>query len=156
MASLYEAFTGPWFSATFHWLDGLLTGVELNLPTGASTPPRSPFGQQLRQIIEHYDTGSDWPDLPLATEGLTPFRRSVLEILRTAVPRGSTITYGRLATLAGSTRAARAAGHVMATNPWPLVIPCHRVLAGNGLGGFGPGTALKLTLLTLEKALLPR
>ena len=50
----------------------------------------------------------------------------------------------------------RAVGGAMARTPWPLVYPCHRVLAGDmGIGGFGPGVELKRTLLTLEKARLP-
>lgn len=155
MTTFYETFTGPWFSATFHWNEGLLAGIRLDSPTGESMRPVSSVGPRLRHIVEHYDTAADWPDLPLSMNGLTPFRRKILEILRTRVPRGTTVSYGRLATMAGAPRAARAVGRIMATNPWPLLIPCHRVLASNGLGGFGPGRDLKVVLLTLEKVPLP-
>jgi methylated-DNA-[protein]-cysteine S-methyltransferase len=69
--------------------------------------------------------------------GISDFRRSVLETLRAQVPWGETVTYGELAALAGRPRAARAVGTVMASNPFPFVVPCHRVVASNGIGGYG-------------------
>jgi len=68
------------------------------------------------------------------------------------VPAGSTVTYGELAARAGSPGAARAVGNVMATNPMPLLVPCHRVVATDGLGGFTGGLAVKRALLRLEAA----
>jgi len=79
----------------------------------------------------------------------------VLERLR-RIPPGEVATYGQLAARAGSLRAARAVGSVMAKNPLPIVLPCHRVIASDGtLGGFAGGTkeealALKATLLRYE------
>ena len=82
--------------------------------------------------------------------GLAPFSRSVLETLR-KVPWGQTRTYGQLAEAAGQGAiAARAVGQTMGRNPLPIVIPCHRVLASDGLGGFAGGTAAKRQLLALE------
>lgn len=71
------------------------------------------------------------------------------------VPHGRTVTYGQLAELAGRPRAARAAGSACATNPLPLLVPCHRVLpASGGLGNFGfLGPRYKRRLLELEGAL---
>lgn len=158
MNSFTETFSNQWFSATFAWVDGLLTGVDLNADTRPSTQPKSPFGAELERIVAEYDRldADQWPDLPLAKGGLTPFTWNVLQNLRLHAPRGKITTYGELAALSGSPRAARAVGSVMARNPWPLVYPCHRVLTGSmGIGGFGPGIALKRTLLTLEKARLP-
>jgi len=67
------------------------------------------------------------------------------------VPRGFVTTYGRLAAAAGRPGAARAAGHALATNPFPPVVPCHRTLRADGsLGGFGGGLALKRVLLESE------
>jgi methylated-DNA-[protein]-cysteine S-methyltransferase len=158
MNSFTETFSNQWFSATFAWTDGLLTGIDLSAAISPSTQPKSPFGAELGRIVAEYDRlhADQWPDLPLARSGLTRFTWNVLENLRLHAPRGKITTYGELATLSGSPRAARAVGSVMARNPWPLLYPCHRVLTGNmGIGGFGPGIALKRTLLTLEKALLP-
>jgi methylated-DNA-[protein]-cysteine S-methyltransferase len=102
---------------------------------------------------EYFATGRDrfsayTPDYA----GMTPFRKKVMEELR-KVQAGSTVTYGELATAAGSPGAARAVGNVMATNPVPLFVPCHRVVATNGLGGFTGGLDVKRALLRLEKAL---
>ncbi len=85
-------------------------------------------------------------------DGLTAFRRRVLEMCR-RIPYGTTLTYGQLATRAGSPGAARAVGACMAANRIPLVIPCHRVVAGDGgLGGFSSpgGTSMKRRLLKME------
>jgi len=70
------------------------------------------------------------------------------------IPYGRTISYGRLAALAGFPGAARAVGTVMAKNPIPIFIPCHRVVLANGkLGRYGGGVAVKRLLLGLEGAL---
>jgi len=82
-------------------------------------------------------------------------RMVLLAALR--VPAGETTTYGDLAKAVGRPTEARAVGQVMARNPIPLIIPCHRVLAANGLGGFSaPGDrATKTKLLAIEKARFP-
>jgi methylated-DNA-[protein]-cysteine S-methyltransferase len=65
------------------------------------------------------------------------------------IPYGSTATYGEIARIAGT--GPRVVGQAMARNPTPLVIPCHRVVAAGGLGGFSPDIAIKETLLAREK-----
>lgn len=96
----------------------------------------------------------DLSSIPLDLEGLPPFTRRVLEALRATAP-GETFTYGQLARMAGSPGAARAVGQVMAKNPLPILIPCHRVVAANGPGGFSLFGSLetKARLMALE---LPR
>ncbi len=80
----------------------------------------------------------------------TPFRRAV-SLAAIRIPYGQTRSYGELAAVARTPRAARAVGRVMATNPLPLVIPCHRVVAADGgLHGFGGGLPMKARLLELE------
>jgi len=69
-----------------------------------------------------------------------------------AIPYGETITYQKLAESAGSPKGARAAGTACGANPLSIIIPCHRVVAGNGIGGFGGGVAVKKSLLALEHA----
>jgi methylated-DNA-[protein]-cysteine S-methyltransferase len=82
-----------------------------------------------------------------------PFRRAVLETLHREVHRGEVITYGALAAEAGNPRAVRATGTACATNPVPIVVPCHRVLPSTGrLGNYGGGPERKRALLTLEGA----
>jgi methylated-DNA-[protein]-cysteine S-methyltransferase len=79
------------------------------------------------------------------------FRRRVLEILHREVSYGETVSYGELAVMAGRPGAARAVGSAMASNPVPVVVPCHRVLAAGGrIGGYGGGLGMKRALLALE------
>jgi methylated-DNA-[protein]-cysteine S-methyltransferase len=80
-------------------------------------------------------------------------QRRVLEALFTTVPFGATVTYGELAARSGSV--ARGVGSIMGSNPLPVVVPCHRVLGADGLGGFGGGRATKEWLLALEGVLTP-
>lgn len=81
-----------------------------------------------------------------------PFRRVVLDRLQ-EVPRGQVVTYGELARRAGKPRAARAAGTSCATNPIPIIVPCHRVVPGSGgVGNYGGGPDRKWFLLGLEGA----
>lgn len=81
--------------------------------------------------------------------------RRVLEALCAAAPFGRTVTYGELGRRAGEADP-REVGRMMATNPLPLVVPCHRVVAADGLGGYGGGIELKRRLLELEYVLPPR
>jgi methylated-DNA-[protein]-cysteine S-methyltransferase len=83
----------------------------------------------------------------------TPARGDFEERARNAmrrIPRGCTVTYARLAMMAGSPGAARAAGSACRRNPLPIVNPCHRVVAASGIGGFGPGIRWKIRLLEIE------
>jgi len=84
--------------------------------------------------------------------GITSFRRGVLEACA-SIPAGETRSYAWLAQQVGKPAAARAAGRVMATNPWPLLIPCHRVVGSSGrLHGYGGGLDMKAKLLAAEGA----
>jgi methylated-DNA-[protein]-cysteine S-methyltransferase len=86
--------------------------------------------------------------------GVDVQHRRVLEALRELAPFGVTVTYGELGRSAG-VGDARDVGVMMARNPLPLVVPCHRVVASDGLGGYGGGLALKRRLLELEGVLPP-
>ncbi len=91
-----------------------------------------------------------YEDVGIDDTGFTPFQRELLLALR-AVPWGEVVSYGELAELAGRPRAARAAGTFCAENQFSLVVPCHRVVASDGIGRYGPsGVALKRRLLALE------
>jgi methylated-DNA-[protein]-cysteine S-methyltransferase len=95
--------------------------------------PDSPIAERAAQQIEHYLADARAPfDLPLADAG-TPFQRRVWQAI-CEIPVGSVLTYGALARKVGGV--ARAVGQACGDNPFPLVIPCHRVVAANGLGGF--------------------
>lgn len=80
----------------------------------------------------------------------TPFQRSLATSLR-EVPRGEVVSYGELAALAGRPGAARAAGAFCASNRFAFLVPCHRVVAAQGIGGYGEaGVEVKRRLLALE------
>ncbi|UCE99121.1 MAG: methylated-DNA--[protein]-cysteine S-methyltransferase [Planctomycetota bacterium] len=92
-------------------------------------------------------------DIAVLLDGFRPFGKRVLRACRD-VKYGETISYGGLATKAGRAGAGRAVGQVLARNPVPLIIPCHRVICADGrLGGFSAAGGLKLKkrLLELEK-----
>ena len=87
------------------------------------------------------------------TAGFRCYRRQVLEAL-SEVPYGETVSYKDLAVRTGNPGASRAVGSAMATNPIPIVVPCHRVLrSGGALGGYGGGIDVKVWLLRLEGSL---
>jgi methylated-DNA-[protein]-cysteine S-methyltransferase len=90
--------------------------------------------------------------LPIDWRRTSGVQREVLEKLYAGVPYGRTVTYGGLAGLSGAGVPARAIGTVMGSNPVPIVVPCHRVVASDGLGGYsgGSGIEVKRWLLTLE------
>lgn len=93
-------------------------------------------------------------DVELDLDWATPFQHALTTALR-AIPRGEVVTYGELAALAGRPGAARAAGTFCATNRFALVVPCHRVVAAVGIGGYGTdGVPIKRRLLELEGVLL--
>jgi methylated-DNA-[protein]-cysteine S-methyltransferase len=120
--------------------------AQLGLPSRASLTPRPAFRRGLQAFLRGR---GECPNVPVDLAGCTGFTRRVLGAART-VPPGTTVTYGELARRAGSPRACRAIGQVMARNPVPLVIPCHRVVAASGPGGYGGGLAMKARLLALE------
>lgn len=96
----------------------------------------------------------DLADIPLELDGQSPFNLRVYAIARAITP-GETSTYGQVATAMGEPGASRAVGKALGENPWPIVVPCHRVLAASGkMGGFSAngGAETKARLLTLEKA----
>jgi methylated-DNA-[protein]-cysteine S-methyltransferase len=96
--------------------------------------------------------------IPLDFTGIAPFHSCVFRALL-EVPSGATISYGELAKAVGSPGAARAVGRAMGANPFPLIVPCHRVLAAGGkAGGFSAhgGVATKERLLALEGAVSSR
>jgi methylated-DNA-[protein]-cysteine S-methyltransferase len=92
-------------------------------------------------------------DLPLDWRLAAGFRATVLHHLATDVGYGRTASYAALAALAGSPRAVRAVGTACATNPLPVVVPCHRIVRSDGaIGNYAGGPAAKRTLLDLEAA----
>lgn len=125
------------------------------LASGGSGTAAANASSAAEQIAEYVGGQRESFDLPLDWSGVQETHRHVLETLCHVAPYGITVTYGELGRRAGIGDA-REIGVLMATNPFPLVVPCHRVVASDGLGGYGGGLELKKRLLELEGVLPPR
>lgn len=108
----------------------------------------------IAQLDEYFRGQRREFDLPLDWNGMAEYQ---IEVLRAcyAIPYGEVRTYAGLARETGRPKAARAVGNIMATNPIPIVIPCHRVIGSDGsLHGYGGGLDVKARLLKMEGAQL--
>ncbi len=109
-----------------------------------------PLDEPRRELEQYFSGGRREFDTPLDWQLVHGFGRRVLEATA-RVPFGSVTTYKRMATEAGSPRAARAAGNALGANPIPIIVPCHRVLhSTGGLGGYTGGLDRKQLLLEIE------
>ncbi len=133
---------------------GLLSNMNENRePSGEHNDPR---WTMLKDRLDDYFAGEglDPNGMDLDLSSISDFSRDVYKELA-KVPRGQVITYGDLAERAGHPGAARAVGRAMNSNPFLLLVPCHRVVArgskgGYAMGGFAIGTEIKRILLSLE------
>jgi methylated-DNA-[protein]-cysteine S-methyltransferase len=151
------------------WNDRAVSGVFLPESTDRQTRARvlrrfpdaaeSAPPEEVRAAVDGIAAllGGERRDLsavPLDLDGVPDFHRRVYEIART-IPPGRTLTYGEIARRLGDPLQARAVGQALGQNPFPIVVPCHRVLAAGGrTGGFSApgGTGTKLRLLEIEGA----
>jgi methylated-DNA-[protein]-cysteine S-methyltransferase len=112
-------------------------------------PSGRPFGLVVRQLKEYFAGRRRRFEVPLEPTG-TPFQRAVWQEL-TQIPFGASTSYGEIARRIGHPLASRAVGRANGANPWPIIVPCHRVIGANhSLTGFGGGLAIKRKLLLLE------
>jgi len=117
--------------------DGRVAEIRTLAQATPSRSPRNALAERAARQLERYRDDPDAAfDLPLRIEG-TAFQRGVWEAMR-AIPRGRTRTYGELARELGGE--ARAVGQACGDNRLPIVIPCHRVVAADGIGGFAHAT----------------
>ena len=142
-------------------------GAPPDAATMAAQPVAAPGGSRTaqdarRQLAEYFSGQRKEFDLPIDWSGFGPAQRQVLGLLYDDVGYGDTVTYGTLAGRAGIPAStdvipARAVGQIMGSNPIPVIVPCHRVVASDGLGGFsgGAGPEVKRWLLILEGSLPP-
>src|SRR5580693_8739553 len=137
-------------------------------PAGLANPGQASDGQASSgllsaardQLAEYFAGQRQVFDLPVDWSACSRAQHQVLSVLYDSVTYGETVTYGELAQRAvagpdGISLPARAIGRIMGSNPIPLIVPCHRVVAGNGLGGYSGGTGIEIKrwLLIFEGAL---
>jgi methylated-DNA-[protein]-cysteine S-methyltransferase len=164
--TLFEAAIGPCGIA---WGPRGIVGVQLperharatrerlqrRYPDVPETPPPPEVQRAIDDIIALLRGESrELSNVVLDMEGIPAFRQRLYAALRN-IPAGSTITYGDLAARIGDGCTARDIGEAMGKNPFPIIVPCHRVLAANGrIGGFSApgGVATKLRMLNIEQA----
>lgn len=134
----------------------------IGLPGGAAPPGPEPGWQRddeawadaRRQLTAYFAGALRRFDLAISPTG-TPFQQQVWRALG-AIPYGETRSYGQLAASIGRPAAVRAVGRANGSNPLPIVVPCHRVIGGDGtLTGYGGGLAAKRWLLDLERRHAP-
>ncbi len=114
--------------------------------SGHGTPPV--LKDTATQLEEYFARERTSFDIPMQLDG-TPFQKEVWAEL-SRIPYGETISYGELARRVGRPKGPRAVGQANGKNPIPIIVPCHRVVATNGLGGYGGGLTVKSALLAVE------
>jgi methylated-DNA-[protein]-cysteine S-methyltransferase len=151
------------------WTDAGISGIQLPEPDAARVRARlrrqfprvieSPPSDEIQTAIELMrkllqGEAVDLASVRLDMERVPPFDRQVYDVART-IPAGETTSYGQIARRLGDVHLAREVGQALAHNPFPIVVPCHRVIATDGkLGGFSArgGQSTKQRLLTIERA----
>jgi methylated-DNA-[protein]-cysteine S-methyltransferase len=164
----FAFFPSPWGTCGIAWTARGVRAVRLpgepvarmrerfvrDFPSGreedAPAAPVRRVQDAIAASLEGEPVDLTFADLDLS--GIPSFRRGVYEAVR-GIPPGGTATYGEIARAIGNPGAARAVGRAMACNPFPPIVPCHRVLAASGLGGFSApgGLEAKRRLLALEQ-----
>ena len=156
------AFDTPLGACAVRWTEMGIASVRLPSPATNALPrlgERSAVPGVVLAAIEGIVAvlgggSADLRDVVIDERGLDPFRRAVYAATRT-VPPGKTATYGEIARAIGTPDAARDVGGALARNPFPIVVPCHRIVGANGkLTGFSApgGLATKRRMLALEGA----
>jgi methylated-DNA-[protein]-cysteine S-methyltransferase len=123
---------------------------------GPGIVPDRRRGAPLARELDQYFAGRRRAfDVPFDLRGITPFQERVLRAT-SRIAYGELMTYAAVAHRAGNDRASRATGAAVGSNPIPIVVPCHRVVASDGtLGGYGGGLDVKRYLLSVERAQIP-
>lgn len=132
--------------------DAILEELSFGVSPRVLSGPRDSVTRARRQLDEYFDGERRHFDVPLDWQLTRGFRREVLRATA-RIPYGQTASYREVATEAGSPGAFRAAGTALATNPLPIVVPCHRVLRSDGgVGDYRGGSEAKARLLSLESS----
>lgn len=129
---------------SIHRLDSSITDIAIGKPEILSNSVNDPIANKIKkQFSVYFKNSSRGFSLPISVEG-TDFQKRVWRALQ-KIPAGKTLTYGELAKKLHSSP--RAVGNACRANPIPIIIPCHRVIAANSLGGFAGKTSGKLLVV---------
>ncbi len=132
----------------------VLIGIWLPSPSKAASPREAGHDappvlkDTATQLYEYFARERTVFDVPMELDG-TAFQQEVWREL-SRIPYGETISYGELARRVGRPKGSRAVGQANGRNPIPIIVPCHRVLASGGIGGYGGGLPMKRALLAVE------
>ncbi|MGZ4862122.1 MAG: methylated-DNA--[protein]-cysteine S-methyltransferase [Halobacteriota archaeon] len=143
----YSEYLGRFVSVALS--DEVVCQVALEAAGSVNARPTAAAAKALERYLEGENV--DLGIFEVNLRNRPAFERAVLQSVR-AIPTGSTATYSGLAARLGKPKAARAVGNALHHNPVPLFVPCHRVVAASGLGGFSWGVDIKRKLLMLEGA----
>lgn len=153
MTVRYESPAGPlWLTAEEQGLSGLAFSAPEGLREDASSCGGEYIARAVEELEEYFAHRRCSFDIPLVLHG-TLFQKQIWQVLQD-IGYGETISYAEEARRAGRPRAFRAAANANHANPVAILVPCHRVIAGNGgTGGYGGGLEMKRFLLELESPL---
>jgi methylated-DNA-[protein]-cysteine S-methyltransferase len=165
----FSVFDTPIGACGIAWGEGGIAGLQLpeknedasrarllrRYPDAREASPPPDIAEAIRKIVALLSgEATDLSGLRLDMDGVTAFDRRVYDVARN-IPPGTTLTYGEIAKRIGEPGAARAVGRSLGANPFPIVVPCHRVLGADGKsGGFSAagGVETKMRILSIEKA----
>jgi len=156
---LEEIIVSEPLALSLHWKENRLIELRTRWSNDvAESNTLSNEAAQLKLALTRYITGEtpDWPVLPYDFSRLSEFQQAALAELQ-RIPQGTTRTYGQLAAQLNKPKGAQAVGKAMGANPFPVVYPCHRVIASDGkFTGFSAkdGLQMKLWLLRHEGSIL--
>jgi methylated-DNA-[protein]-cysteine S-methyltransferase len=169
MSICFCLFNTPIGSCSIAWSNVGIVGLQLpetddertrarmarRFPDAAEAAPPAPIREAIAAIVALTSgEAQDLADVRLDMARVSEFERRVYDVARTIGP-GTTLTYGQIAKRIGEPAAAQAVGKALGSNPFAIIVPCHRVLGADGkIGGFSAngGVATKIRLLSIEKA----
>ena len=148
---IYFVYPSPIGSIGILAEDGEILKIDLETPIKPSGKPESVVKTLVDELDRYFSGDLKNFSIPLVLKG-EGFSQDVLHAIQT-IPYGMTITYRELAIRSGHSRAIRAVGSVCAKNPFPLLIPCHRIIRSDGkIGNYQAGTERKRFLVDMEKS----
>ena len=142
-----ESFQSPVGEITVFADESFLREIRFSGNNGAENP-NPVTNRTVTELREYFDGKRKTFTVPFSPQG-TDFQKRVWSALCT-VPYGKTVTYGDIARKIGNEKAYRAVGNANGRNPIPIIIPCHRIVASDGIGGYSSGLEIKRLLLKLE------